>query len=760
MPFRRNWEKNPRLANDDAYWAALLSTGVTDLGSGRGTIFGTTGWRAYAQKDDNTTIRAIGVVRALPLEDNTPVSPGETWTCSARIYAADADEGEPGDDGLRITMRWYDAAGGFLSQDQTVPEEIVEGFGGVKRYAATATAPTNAATLRPSWEVVTDVPNDIVDVWFGSFLTEQTNEFRDYFDGDTATFKWDGIPHASTSSTRPISHVREKPPLWLAHDIQAPSGRHYRWGPDEPEAANVPSGETLSTTASGGFEQAGARLPRKPGIDYGDAQRLADWCIYGAGGEVAWEGRLNRAAKSSGDEQSISPEGGGWSNHLEDDKTARMIYRDVDLSRWTGASAARKLLRLDAGFKQFDPSTDSDTETGLPALALTVNGPWDGKVECLGFYDAGPGTNVARLYWDRVSKSDFGATSPSSNFVFFVGVADNDLLSGFAGTGDYHTVAADSETDTFTPSTAKRWAAMIWRYEAGANAASNEYTSQVRDLAVYGDHGLTLRGTEPDAGFYASDVLAHALRTWAPLLKFSEGAKGTIQPTGFIIPHLAFYEPTTAAEIVREALRYHVNPWFVWEDRTFYMHRWGARGRRWRARVGPSKLQQAGDDVERLWNGVMVQFRDVDGSTRTVGPTGTGADTEDANLLDSDSQNPANLLGIRRYAVLDMGTVSRPGAAIEVGRRFLEESKLLDTSGSAQHVGTCIDEHGVEWPAWMIRAGDSIAYIDASEPGYRRVVRTKYEHSTRTCSVDLGAPPNSLDALLARLGVVLVSLGF
>ena len=59
--------------------------------------------------------------------------------------------------------------------------------------------------------------------------------------------------------------------------------------------------------------------------------------------------------------------------------------------------------------------------------------------------------------------------------------------------------------------------------------------------------------------------------------------------------------------------------------------------------------------VERLYESVIVQYQDVDGSTRTVGPPGSGANVEDAGLADDDTDNPAVRLGITKRALLTMG---------------------------------------------------------------------------------------------------------
>src|SRR5581483_4492424 len=152
-----------------------------------------------------------------------------------------------------------------------------------------------------------------------------------------------------------------------------------------------------------------------------------------------------------------------------------------------------------------------------------------------------------------------------------------------------------------------------------------------------------------------------------------------------------------------------------------------ARGRKWRARSGPAQLQGAGPQIGRLWNGVIVQWTDVTGVNRTVGPPGSGANYTDGGLVDTDPLNPANEAGIRKYALVTMGTSTLAGAT-QIGRLFLQEQKLLDTSGQASHTGYVQDDKGVWWPVWMMRAGDQVSYIDAAHPSYRRIVHTAYDH--------------------------------
>ena len=173
---------------------------------------------------------------------------------------------------------------------------------------------------------------------------------------------------------------------------------------------------------------------------------------------------------------------------------------------------------------------------------------------------------------------------------------------------------------------------------------------------------------------------------------------------------------------------------------------------------GPSQLEETGPQVERIWESVIVQYQDVDGSTKTVGPVGSGADTETDDLKDDDPDNPANKLGITRRDLLVMG-IGTAASATEVGRRFLEESKLLDSSGRARLIGHVQDSHGVWHPYSHVRAGDTISFVDSSDTSYQADRPDRQDPRRPTCSVDLDAPPEGLQALLERLGVVLVPLG-
>lgn len=549
-----------------------------------------------------------------------------------------------------------------------------------------------------------------------------------------------------------MAHVRDRPPLRQHIEAITPTGRCYRWGDDEPLAENVFSDLRHSSTMPGGYESMEVSLPRKSAVDYSDLERLTTLRIIGAGGQVDGEYRLEGAPRTSGDQMAITPSAVGWQAHLEDDESAQMVYRDRDLSHFSEMQRARRI-SIVAGAADYQPHAIANDEgTGLPALQIGLVGAWARQALCETNYLAPAGVTVARLRADWVANASINTADPlwlADAFATSDGITLFDQTSG-----DF--LSAASGTLTYTPGIPRRGFMLRVYYNTGpAGADGTNYFVFFRNVAVDGNHGLTLRGTEPDAGFYASDIVGHAVATWAPLLQVKSDS---IQQSGFIIPHMVFLEPTTAGEIVRQASRFNLPDWAVWADKEFVWHAQGARGKRWRARIGPSQLDETGPQIDRLWESIIVQYQDVDGTVRTVGPPGSGANAEDIALKDSDPENPANQLGVTRRHMLVIG-VSVSEAAIEAGRQFLEQTKLLDRAGRAQLVGWVEDDRGIMYPYSRVRAGDYISFTDASDTSYRRIVRADHTRSSRSCSIDLDAPPDGLAQLLERWGAVLVPLG-
>ncbi|HVM46170.1 MAG TPA: hypothetical protein VM582_09565, partial [Candidatus Thermoplasmatota archaeon] len=283
-------------------------------------------------------------------------------------------------------------------------------------------------------------------------------------------------------------------------------------------------------------------------------------------------------------------------------------------------------------------------------------------------------------------------------------------------------------------------------------------------LASIGSHGLTLRAIpgEPP-GVYASDVLAHALPIIAPDLAFTTGADGTIKPTTYAIPHLVF-DGTDGADVTLEVNKYHWWDWAVWEGRAFHFNEPGTTTPTWEARLSEgAHLQLEGDDAQGQYNGVVAYFTDPNGRRRSVGPPATNwpgsvarCDVTDATLMDLGETNPVTARGKRRWARMDISTVTTDAGAIQIAGAWLATRALPTRRGTVTLTGMVRHPTMGLRPAWAVRAGDYIRVSDHPADVPRKVIETRYDHDmlTMTCTTDNTV--GLVDALLERVGVSII----
>jgi hypothetical protein len=377
---------------------------------------------------------------------------------------------------------------------------------------------------------------------------------------------------------------------------------------------------------------------------------------------------------------------------------------------------------------------------------------------CEAWYDA-KGIDLGTLYYAWKINPNLGYADP--NWSWDVVLSSDDLGTSIDSTANLR-AAGPGTGSLFVTVSGRKFALLQSLFAVGGGIANRHEAVLWTYLGVRGNHGILPVGTltaTGGLGMLASDVAQHAVNTWAPVLATSRAGVSTIETSTFQIPQLAFLDPTTAADIIAQATRYGLPDWWVDEGPTFNLASRDNHGRDWRARVGPSGLAETGPQVDRLFNSVIVSYNDVTGVTRTVGPTGSGANTIDDSLADPDPLNPVTAAGLKRRSLLAMGEVSTPAGATKVGQDWLAEQKLLSTAGQATIVGHVQDDHGIWFPAWAIRAGDRVVFTDAHDPVPRRVVRASYSDATRTCQLDLDSPPEGLQATLARLQASLTPLG-
>jgi hypothetical protein len=273
-------------------------------------------------------------------------------------------------------------------------------------------------------------------------------------------------------------------------------------------------------------------------------------------------------------------------------------------------------------------------------------------------------------------------------------------------------------------------------------------------LTAFGNHGLTKRGTAPDQGYFASDIVSYAIGQVQSLSYSSDG----IETTGFAIPHLTFTEDTSIRSVIEQVTSLGgnanvANDWGVYEDRQFYWRSPGTYGRVWHVRGDEvAESSSDGPDAGLRTAGVKVNYTDGAGTSLSVGPPGSNSDYETAELLDSDIDNPAFRIP-GAFKSESVGITSQQGA-INIGVMILNERNRQDWRGSVSITGEAEDANGNLFPVSLIRAGDQLVISDAPSVAPRTIVATSYDHASLTCEADIGAQPDSLPALLGQLALV------
>lgn len=564
---------------------------------------------------------------------------------------------------------------------------------------------------------------------------------------------WPYLAIPSSAGASRVAVSREFPPDRLAVRIVDPQtgATIARWAEDESKAENVISGLTKGGEMPGGYKESGCSLSRDPRVDWPDLQTYWDYIIEGPGREVIWEGRLTQKPESDGERMVVEPKAVGHQAALEDrNGLIGPGFIDCDLSKWGDASTQRKIITAQAGRNENGQVSTGWQGSGENGPGVQMSWPTIETNEDYAqvFYDSN-GVPIGALYFDISFFNGIG-----EGWVFQPFLGNDDLIQANFDAGPSF-VSTSAVNQAVTASAATRKFAMLEGRYTGTFEGNPNALMQWRPVIV-GDQGLALQGEWPKVGFTAKQMLEYAI----PLYTYLSVDSEAMEEEGVVIPQAWFSDPGNMATVVKELTKYELLDWFVKKGKVFQVRFPGTYGRRWQAYAGPSELKGAGEDGQRLWAEIVVRYQDVDGSTRTVGPPGSGANTESEALKITDPDHPAVKAGIPREDLLDLQSISTPERALEAGERWLALANELTNAGTATLRGYVMDDKGVYRPVSQVEAGDWIRFPDAGSngTGYRKITTDSYSHDSRQCDITLDAPDDAIPALLERFQAALIPL--
>lgn len=395
----------------------------------------------------------------------------------------------------------------------------------------------------------------------------------------------------------------------------------------------------------------------------------------------------------------------GFGARLKDNPFA-MIYVDSALKNWKGVGTQRRVNLLAGGYGPVDAQARTDSTT--PALATEVTGDWAASAFAIseGWYDAGEGNTIERLYYAWTKGSSVDHTLAGWSWKAFL--LDDDTAAVYNGTAELKAAGPGSGVLSATTAT-RRYALAQMLYAAAGGDAGKPYTIDWTSLGVFGPHRLALRGTASATqgyGLYPGDIWTDALkRSGAGILP------GRVDDTsGYIVRQAVYREaPATGAEQIMgdmaKVLGWHTGVWApasVLDDTpradlcppppetTCVVYRRGCDD------FNSPKIRR-----DTLYTRAEVRYTDVAGSS--------GVETVEL---------PSDLIDGDRTLQVNMGTGS--SAAAQAYGRFA----LLLARDSAKGGGSCVVGDTVHLPgggrkpAMLLRAGhDRIQIPDLPDSG-------------------------------------------
>lgn len=541
---------------------------------------------------------------------------------------------------------------------------------------------------------------------------------------------------------------------WAGAQLHYADGRVKWFGPEEREASDVAGSMQTATKIPGGYDTGSLVLARPPDLSADEAALFSHVEFQGAEGTF-YEGRVSGVPQV--EVNAIRLEFEGWAAALEDNEALRFLGVDSDLSHWTLQPSAARSLKLNpssgAAFRVSGSTEVKYAEAGdAEEMVLqrftsveNIDGPTVDMYDLAeAWYDA-HGLNIGAVYHDTSSYDWNSGNAPiglGGAWVIQLLLSLDDAHSSFDARN-----CITTQSGYFLSTASRKWATLQTYFGNFIAQVNGDWQARWKKLRAYGDHGLPRRGSDP-SGLWLSDVLAYLLPKYAPALSFSD----SIEASGVTLPQVAYFDPTTLRKLIEDLTPFGgalglPNDWGVYDGRQFFHRSPGTYGRLWKVSEEDVATEtEEGPDAQARCAGLVVSFQTPSGRTRYLGPPGSGADLETAELADSSSGIPAEKIKHR-----NLGLILDDTGALAAGKLLLAEANETNWRGKIKAQGEARDESGNKWPVRQMRAGDRVFVESESNPTVRTIASTSYDQDSLTNEVDIGAPPLRSDVLLAQL---------
>lgn len=458
------------------------------------------------------------------------------------------------------------------------------------------------------------------------------------------------------------------------------------------------------------------------------------------GGTIVWDGYVD----ASGERQTEGRISGAGQAvgmaALLDDQPFGMVYRDCALSPWTAPPSVQRqidLAGLAAGYIEGDQGSVEvirDDATLRPALVLKFTNMITsaGRHPIIeGWYDAGAGNLIGRFKatYRTYSKADGGLNTLAGNWFNQAVLSGDDTPGVVTASGDL----GSSGTIDLVADGARRYAYVQLYYNAVVATGAGDWRWMLDNMAVYGDHGLSLATGTGGEGLYPGDVAADALKRSGAAITF-----GTVE-TGapFVIRQLAYKDqPVSGASVIGDAAKLAAFHWGVWppgmvdsRPRLDFLARpASATAAVRRAECGSLEIEER---VSAMYDEIEARYTDPAGGPGTVTVTKTNARLP---------------VGRSRRKVVDVGSATLASATALASYLLGLDQSQTRGSGPVTLPSAVASAGGGRRAAHLLKAGqDRLRVLDLRVSGLLLTEQNTFRIARVSVSVKAGQPITTVE---------------